>query len=351
MPDFNGDQYRWDLHQAGPQDDPSGIEREAPRAESASRYRTVKAEQLNDYIDEIARRLLGSPIEHESTRDEKRFGHNRGSIAVMIDGPRKGQWYDHQTAEGGGPLLLLKLKGGIGHDDVNDWLRDNLGAQLEGWKPTLRHVCDYIYTDETGAPLSRKRRFEVGSGTKRDKTFSWQRRGKPDANPPEPDWVGRSGCMSGVRRVIYRLHHVARAPADALVIFTEGEKDADNGATRLGLLTTCNPDGGSKTKTGKPGKWRPEFGEQMRGRNVIVIPDNDDVGESHSLTVATELTRAGCKVCIVRLPGNVKDLTEWIDAGGTRELIGRAGRRRATVCAAAANAGTVARARLARTAA
>ena len=128
--------------------------------------------------------------------------------------------------------------------------------------------------------------------------------------------------MNGVRRVLYRLQEVKAAPADATIFVVEGEKDADNGAA-LGLVTTCNPDGGSKTQFGKPGKWRPEFSEALRGRNVAIIPDNDDVGRSHANTIANALARVRCHVRVVTLPvaQDGGDLTDWISAGGTREQL------------------------------
>jgi len=268
--------------------------------------RQVKRENLDDYIEEVARRILGSPVEAESTAETLRFGKGRGSTSVEIAGPKKkGTWYDHLTCEGGGVFQLIMLKAGVAPDRVYDWLRDELGIEVERERPSRRFVCDYIYTDEAGNPLSKKLRFEP-------KDFSWQR-----FDPTTRQFVGGKGCLNSVRRVVYRLQPITNAPADQPVIVTEGEKDADNGSL-MGLLTTCNPDGGSKTKSGKPGKWRPEFSESLRGRNVFIVPDNDEVGTSHARTVGNALARAECQVRIIALPSEVKDLSDWIAKGGTR---------------------------------
>jgi len=272
-------------------------------------FRQVKRENLADYIGEVARRILGSENRDLSSGDELRFG-THGSIAVMIDGDRKGTWFDHENHIGGGVSLLIEIKGNVARADVFGWLRDELGFEIEGTKPRRRLVTSYIYHDEAGNPLARKNRWEP-------KFFSWERAEGAGG------WTGGKGCMNGVRRVLYRLPEVKGAPAEAAIFIVEGEKDADNAAA-LGLVATCNPDGGSKTKNSNPGKWRPEFSESLRGRHVVaVIPDNDDVGRSHARTVAARVAAMGSEVRIVDLPGLPEkgDLSDWIAAGGTREQL------------------------------
>jgi putative DNA primase/helicase len=41
----------------------------------------------------------------------------------------------------------------------------------------------------------------------------------------------------------------------------------------VGLVTTCNPGGA--------GKWQADFKAFFRGREVVIIPDNDDTGRSY----------------------------------------------------------------------
>ena len=67
---------------------------------------------LSDRIGDIARRLLGLPNEHLSSREQLRFGTN-GSVAVDIAGPSAGTWYDFEEKTGGGVWELLELKGGM----------------------------------------------------------------------------------------------------------------------------------------------------------------------------------------------------------------------------------------------
>src|SRR6516162_5886192 len=64
---------------------------------------------LAPLIEPVARRLLGEPNLRLSTRTELRFG-THGSVAVVIAGPKRGTWYDHEAGEGGGVLDLVRIR-------------------------------------------------------------------------------------------------------------------------------------------------------------------------------------------------------------------------------------------------
>ncbi len=89
------------------------------------------------------------------------------------------------------------------------------------------------------------------------------------------------------------------------VVVAGGEKDCDNGAA-IGLLTTCNVEG--------EGVWSDTYGQQLQGRNVIIFPDNDEVGWKHAGCVAFNLRKHGCVVRLV-VPDELPpkgDLTCWL---------------------------------------
>jgi Toprim domain-containing protein len=50
--------------------------------------------------EEVARARFGEPNRRLSSRRELRYGR-KGSLAVAIDGPRAGAWYDHESGRGG----------------------------------------------------------------------------------------------------------------------------------------------------------------------------------------------------------------------------------------------------------
>jgi 5S rRNA maturation endonuclease (ribonuclease M5) len=87
------------------------------------------------------------------------------------------------------------------------------------------------------------------------------------------------------------------------VIIVEGEKDADTLA-KLGFTTTTN--------IGGAGKWRDEYSETLRGKNVIVIGDNDEAGRAHVALVIKSLTGIVRSLRHVTLPAEFKDVSELI---------------------------------------
>ena len=62
----------------------------------------------------------------------------------------------------------------------------------------------------------------------------------------------------------------------------EGEKDCDNCFRQFGIPATSN--------SGGAGKWRPEFGDLLKGAQTIaVIADKDEPGRKHVVQVAQSL--------------------------------------------------------------
>ncbi len=113
----------------------------------------------------------------------------------------------------------------------------------------------------------------------------------------------------------YRLPELLAEPTRPVVV-VEGEKDADNLA-RIGVLATCN--------AGGAGKWTAEHAEFLRGRRVVIVPDNDDAGRNHAQQVARTLHGIAESVRMVELPGLPAkgDASDWIAAGGTKAELKR----------------------------
>ena len=120
-------------------------------------------------------------------------------------------------------------------------------------------------------------------------------------------WIWK---LEDVDRVLYRLPELLASGSDRIVYVVEGEKDVEM-LRGLGEVATTNPGGA--------GKWRPEYTGALCGRNVVILPDNDDVGRKHGEHVAGALVGAAASVKIVNLPGLPEkgDVSDWIAAGGT----------------------------------
>jgi hypothetical protein len=149
--------------------------------------------------------------------------------------------------------------------------------------------AQYNYVDEGGQLLYQVLRFDP-------KTFRQRR----------PKGSGWTWDLEGVRRVLYRLPDVLKSDS---ILVCEGEKDCDS-AFKMGLIATCNPGGA--------GKWKDEYACFLRGKSVVIIQDADVPGRLHAETIATSLQANVKSLKVLELP-TAKDLTEWIDAGGSQE--------------------------------
>lgn len=151
-----------------------------------------------------------------------------------------------------------------------------------------RIVATYDYTDEAGKILFQAIRFAP-------KDF---RQRQPNGKG------GWTWSLKGVNLVPYRLPEVLAADT---VYIVEGEKDADTLA-KSGFTATCNPMGA--------GKWKDSFSKYLKGKNVIILPDNDKPGKEHAGKVFKSVEKLAASVKIIDVP-NGKDITEFIEAGGS----------------------------------
>lgn len=151
-----------------------------------------------------------------------------------------------------------------------------------------RVIIEYDYRDESGNLLFQTVRYEP-------KDFRYRR---PDGNG------GWAWNLNSTRRVLYRLPELIASEGE--LYLCEGEKDADR-LVESGLTATTCPMGA--------GKWRDEYSEWFKGRDVVIIPDKDQVGRDHSNNIATCLHGLAKSIKIVSLPslpehGDVSDYLE-----------------------------------------
>lgn len=166
-------------------------------------------------------------------------------------------------------------------------------------------VAEYDYRDANGKLLYQAVRYFP-------KDFRQRRPNGPG------QWVWN---LDGVDRVLYRLPELLDS-SNRVVFVVEGEKDVDR-LMAAGFVATSN--------VGGAGKWRDEYSEHLRCRQVVLVPDNDEAGRQHCLQVANSLFPVQATVRWLELPGLPEkgDVSEWMDAGGTaaqlRELAAAAG--------------------------
>jgi putative DNA primase/helicase len=168
-----------------------------------------------------------------------------------------------------------------------------------------REIAVYDYRDETGAIALPGRRFE------NPKTFR-QRRVLPKTARCRGDSRDLASCSI--------VCPICSPPIQRLTVFVvEGEKDADRLAA-LGLVATTSAMGA--------GKWRDEYAEALKGRHVVVIPDNDRPGREHADDIVKSLLGTAASVRLMPLEVPEKgDVSDWLDAGHTGRRTGGQGRR------------------------
>jgi len=126
---------------------------------------------------------------------------------------------------------------------------------------------------------------------------------RPDGNG---GWIW---SLENTRLALYRLPEVNMSEA---VLILEGEKDVDT-AYRLGLP----PGFAATTSPLGAGQWRSEYSESLRGKRVVICPDNDLPGKQHMKQIIRDLAGKASEILTIALPESVKDLSAWQEAGGT----------------------------------
>ena len=201
--------------------------------------------------------------------------------------------------------VILHCFGGCEHTAVVHALGLRMADLFVEQRPSNGHkriVAVYDYVDADGTLVHQTVRYEP-------KAFR-QRRPDP-VNPGEYLWN-----LTGIEPVLYHLPQVLAAlQRDELLYLVEGEKDV-HALERLGLTATCNPMGA--------GKWRRSYSATLRGAHVVILPDNDQAGVTHTDRVARALDGIAASVKVVPglhagKPGG--DISDWCAAGGTREAL------------------------------
>ncbi len=164
--------------------------------------------------------------------------------------------------------------------------RANTQGAYSSRPPRSELVEAYSYLDEKGKLLFQSCRYFP-------KTFRLR---KPDGQG------GWEYNIKDVEQVPYNLPDVIKA---GVVFIAEGEKDCNN-LKNVGITASCNPMGATS--------WRKEYNRYFAGKEVIILPDNDDTGRKHAKSVARHLHGIAASVKIIELPGLPEkgDVSDWL---------------------------------------
>lgn len=254
------------------------------------------------------------------TRTDKRAG----SLKISIS---KGTWSDFATGDKGGDLidLVRYIDGGTDVEACNK-LADLLGVTADSapakpapakskapeWiaiqpipaeamnKCPVKHRQHgtpskvWVYRDDQGQPLMALYRFDLGPDEegKLRKVFApltWCKRS--DGEVLQWRWQGLPEPRPLLRRDELALR------ADAPVVLCEGEKAADAAADLMpNYVATCWPNGSNS--------WHKADLTPLKGREVLLWPDNDASGKTCMEAVANRLREVGASsVRVMALEG------------------------------------------------
>lgn len=221
----------------------------------------------------VARELLALPLSPEGRCAATwRGGSNPESVLISRDG-----WHDFGSEESGSVIdLVARVRCGGNMMEAQEILGNYLHLS-----PTMatktgciessekydkliaagyREVKRYNYTDASGVLVNQVVRLE--HPTQKKEFLQCTPRG----------W--------GLRDVIPPLYNLPVLRSSSWTLLVEGEKDADNLiALNLPATTVC---GGAK-------KWRDEYTQEFDGKDVAILPDNDDAGRAHARLIAHKL--------------------------------------------------------------
>ena len=104
-------------------------------------------------------------------------------------------------------------------------------------------------------------------------------------------------------KVPYQLNKVRGAKT---IFIVEGEKDCHSLA-KLNLVGTCN--------VGGAGSWTSDLNKHFKGKEIILLPDNDKPGKLHAQKVYSHLNGIAEGIKLIELPGLPPggDVTDWIN--------------------------------------
>lgn len=188
--------------------------------------------------------------------------------------------------------ILLHCYAGCSADDVLNTVGLKKKDLFNNKGDFIMNKTSYTYYNADGTVAYTKTRIDNADKTKK---FYFE----------QPD--GTKG-MKGIRHELYHLPDVISAEK---VYVVEGEKCADAVIKQGSVATTLD--------TGAKSPWCPHYTEYLKGKEVIIVPDNDTPGMDYAKKVLQNVPTAR----IVKLPDLPPkgDIYDWLAMGHTVEEI------------------------------
>lgn len=241
-------------------------------------------------------------------------GDKNSSLSVAMDtGTGKILLYCHTGCSIDAICAELQIKPGdlspepAGTDKRNDFLKWYAGQN----GLTLESVYSYCYGQFADGLA--KVRFRRADGKK---DFRWI---KDDPQNKSGFKMTHEGCP-------HRLYFAGDSTKSPVFI-VEGEKDADT-MHRLTGCTAASAENGASVSQG--GKWRDEYTQQLEGKTVYILWDNDEIGRRFAEVEAHALEGHAAHIFMLDLAeawtdcpekGDVSDMAASLGAEAARKIL------------------------------
>jgi len=162
--------------------------------------------------------------------------------------------------------------------------------------PVVTPPVEYMYTDPDGNAVLKKIRTA-------QKDFFWQHK--------DDDGQWKNG-RNGITPPIFGLYE---AKGQNLVYIVEGEKDVLT-LKKLGQAAVSLADGAKS-------KWHKEYRDYFKGKEIVLLPDNDEPGRNYAAMLSDKLVSIAESVKVVDLAKIWPDMPEHADISDYVAAFGR----------------------------
>lgn len=271
---------------------------------------------LNENVESfIAWLFPAAIITPRNARVGNIYGSPGTSLVIETRGDKRGVWKDFADPDQKGGNLIdlfmaarqIPFKPAL--DELAEWVghgtKPEVRYQREQAVRKLKHFDrdlgpqkgEWHYTDADGAIIASVYRFEPDAGGK--EFLPWdalkRRYGNPDVRP------------------LYNLPAVLKS---AQIVVCEGEKAAD-ALIRQGITATAVM-GGSNSPLDRTDL------EPLRGKEIIIWPDNDEPGRKFAATFALAVQDIASDVRMIEPPEGVEEGWDAADAENPAAVLGLA---------------------------
>lgn len=247
----------------------------------------------------VARRLGLDLNRQDKVRCFLHAGDKNPSLQVYADG-----WKCFACGEHGDAVDLVSKYLGISNIEAVEWMKKEFNIQEPPRKQDYGQAeREHIYP---GGQV-KKVMYRRADGSKYGIWFHLENGAWKKARGNAPHSLYIAGQLTGA------------------VFVVEGEKDCDT-LHKLGYDAVSGEDGAG------PGKWRPEYTEQLKGLPVVIFQDNDQPGKDYAQETAAALHGVASSVQVLDLTqvwpnmpekGDISDLVAKFGAEKSCDMIAK----------------------------